>query len=363
MEKLFNTAGPNIPEDSYTIDPLSRFDLDEILTLIRQKRYFVLHAPRHSGKTSCMLSLCDYLNKVDDYIAVYANVEAGQAMRNNVDSVIQSTCNTLAKQFQMVVGNDLPIILRDEAIQENAALMLYTYLSHLSQKLSKPIVLIVEGYDTLEKDALFSVFRQIRSGYANRPANFPQTVILCGVRDVRDYRIVPSNQDGYTVGSVFNINAVSLHLENFTKEEIHELYMQHTRKTEQEFDEACFPLVWDATEGQPWLVNALAYEVTYNMRENLDRSVRIIPEMIDQAIENIILRRDSHINHVLGLLNEPKVKRIILPIVAHEGIVDPSIPKDDIDYCIENGLLTKERCKQLRISNGIYKELVIKTYK
>ena len=75
MGRFFNTAGPQIPADNYSIDPLSRFDLDEILMLIRQKRYFVLHAPRQTGKTTCMLALRDYLNEQGDYIAVYANVE------------------------------------------------------------------------------------------------------------------------------------------------------------------------------------------------------------------------------------------------------------------------------------------------
>jgi hypothetical protein len=49
MERFFNTAGPQKPADNYTIDPLKRFDLDEILMLIRQKRYFVLHAPPSDG--------------------------------------------------------------------------------------------------------------------------------------------------------------------------------------------------------------------------------------------------------------------------------------------------------------------------
>lgn len=53
MERYFNTAGPNRPEFEYTVDPLGRFDLDEILSLIGQGKYFVLHAPRQTGKTSC----------------------------------------------------------------------------------------------------------------------------------------------------------------------------------------------------------------------------------------------------------------------------------------------------------------------
>jgi hypothetical protein len=59
--RFFNTAGPVRREDHYCLDPLSRLDLEEILLFIGQKKYFVLHAPRQSGKTSCMLALADYL--------------------------------------------------------------------------------------------------------------------------------------------------------------------------------------------------------------------------------------------------------------------------------------------------------------
>ncbi len=68
-------------------------------------------------------------------------------------------------------------------------------------------------------------------------------------------------------------------------------------------------MIWSATEGQPWLVNALGREVTWKMRENRDRTIRIIPEMIDRAIENIIYRRDTHIDILIDKLNEPRVKR------------------------------------------------------
>ena len=359
MERFFNTAGPQIPEDNYTIDPLSRFDLEEVLMLIRQKRYFVMHAPRQTGKTSCMLALRDYLNKEDDYIAVYANVEGGQAARNDRDAVVRSTCDTLAEQFRLVLGNDLPLQIRDEARKSETDSMLSFYLRRLSENLPKPIVLIIDEIDALVGDSLVAILRQIRSGYADRPKAFPQTIILCGVRDVRDYRIVLSNQDIVTGGSAFNIKAASLRLGNFSKEEIHELYMQHTRETGQEFDETCFPMIWEATEGQPWLVNALGHEVTWNIRENRNRSVRIIPEMIDKAIENIIYRRDTHIDILIDKLLEPRVRRVIQPILANEDEVDEAqIPTDDLQYVIDMGLIKRERGKPIRIANGIYREII-----
>ena len=359
MERFFNTAGPNMAEDSYTLDPLKRLDLDDILMLIRQKRYFVLHAPRQTGKTSCMLALRDYLNAADDYIAVYANVEGGQASRNDVQSVVKSTVDTLAEQFRGILKNDLPLEIRDEVQKVGKDSMLATYLRRLSESLPNPIVLILDEIDALVGDSLVSILRQLRSGYVDRPKSFPQTVILCGVRDVRDYRIVLSNQDIVTGGSAFNIKAESLRLGNFSKEEIRELYDQHTRETGQKFDEECFPLVWEATEGQPWLVNALAREATWSMKENRDRSVVITPEIMYRAQENLIYRRDTHIDILIDKLNEPRVKRVIEPILSNsDQAVEGLIPSDDIQYVVDMGLIKWERGKTLRIANGIYREII-----
>ena len=359
MERFFNTAGPQIPEDNYTIDPLSRFDLDDILVLIRQKRYFVLHAPRQTGKTSCMLALRDYLNKEGDYVAVYANVEGGQASRNDKTTAVKSTVDTLTGEISLILKDGKADAARRAVQDVGTDSMLSLYLSRLCQSLDKPLVLILDEIDALVGDSLVSVLRQIRSGYANRPSAFPQTIILCGVRDVRDYRIVLSNQDIVTGGSAFNIKAKSLRLGNFSPEEVNELYMQHTRETGQEFDVTCFPMVWEATEGQPWLVNALAHEVTWEMKENRDRTVRITPEMIDRAQERIIYRRDTHIDILIYKLQEERVKRVIEPILANEEELDESaIKTDDIQYVTDMGLITRERGKPIRIANGIYREII-----
>lgn len=359
MERYFNTAGPNRPDKEYTLEPLKRFDLEDVLALIAQGKYFVLHAPRQTGKTSCMLALRDYLNASEEYIAVYANVEGGQASRNDVQSVVKSTVDTLAEQFRGVLKNDLSLEIRDEVQKVGKDSMLATYLRRLSEALSNPIVLILDEIDALVGDSLVSILRQLRSGYVDRPKAFPQTVILCGVRDVRDYRIVLSNQDIVTGGSAFNIKAESLRLGNFSKEEIHELYMQHTNETGQKFDEACFPLVWNATEGQPWLVNALAREVTWSMKENRDRTVTITPEMMYKAQENLIYRRDTHIDILIDKLQEPRVKRVIEPILANSDEADDSLlPNDDVLYVQDMGLIKVERGKPRRIANGIYREVI-----
>ena len=94
--RFFNTAGPVNCEDHYCLPPLSRIDLDEILGLIAQKKYFVLHAPRQVGKTSLLLALRDYLNESGSYRCLYTNVENAQAARENVAKGMQAILQGMA---------------------------------------------------------------------------------------------------------------------------------------------------------------------------------------------------------------------------------------------------------------------------
>ncbi len=55
MSRWFNIAGPCRADKHYMLPPTSRLpDLD---TLIEQESYFVVHAPRQTGKTTAMLAL------------------------------------------------------------------------------------------------------------------------------------------------------------------------------------------------------------------------------------------------------------------------------------------------------------------
>lgn len=275
--RFFNTAGPCNVEDHYTIPPLERFDLDDILMLIQQKKYFVLHAPRQTGKTTCMLALMEYLNKKNKYHVLYINVEAAQAAREDVYKGIRAVGNE--------VGERAGLYLDDSSLKETWPDILNSYgensalnnlLTYWSKNSSKPVILIIDEIDSLIGDTLISVLRQIRSGYDKRPANFPQSIILCGVRDVRDYRIhSDKDKSMITGGSAFNIKAKSLRLGDFTENEVESLLMQHTKETGQKFTKDAVECIWEYTLGQPWLVSALAYEACFEKREYKGRDIVI----------------------------------------------------------------------------------------
>jgi hypothetical protein len=95
--RFFNTEGPVNCADHYCLPPLSRLDLDDVLALIAQKKYFLLYAPRQTGKTSCLLALAEYLNRAGDYYAVYANIETAQALREDVAQAMTVIVNDVSQ--------------------------------------------------------------------------------------------------------------------------------------------------------------------------------------------------------------------------------------------------------------------------
>lgn len=113
-----------------------------------------------------------------------------------MEEVNRNVVSVIARETSRVVGTGMPSALRLELEKEEAASnLLGSYLDRLCESLDRPLLLFIDEIDALVGDSLVSILRQLRSGYANRPGHFPQSIILCGVRDVRDYRIVLSNQD------------------------------------------------------------------------------------------------------------------------------------------------------------------------
>jgi len=356
--RFFNTEGPVVPEDHYSLPPLQRWDLAGILNLIAQKKYFLLHAPRQTGKTTCLLALADHLNQSGRYRALYANIETAQAARERVELAMTGIVQTLAAQAVWQLGDSETESLARRVLADQAATVaLGQYLAHWCERSPLPIVLLLDEVDALVGDSLISLLRQLRAGYPQRPQRFPQTAILCGVRDLRDYRIHASSEAApITGGSAFNIKAKSLRLGDFNQTEVVTLLQEHTTETGQAFTPEAVERVWILTQGQPWLVNALAYEACFDMREGRDRSQPVTVTMIEQAKENLILRRVTHLDQLADKLREERVRRVIEPMLA--GTAPGEVPEDDRQYLVDLGLLRRAGGGGLVVANPMYREVL-----
>ena len=237
--RKFNTAGPIRPALDYHIPPLDRLDLPEVLELIRDERYFVLHAPRQTGKTSTLLALRGLLNsgKAGKYRCAYINVEPAQTAREDVGRAMGAIASRIAREARYALDDpataDVADALDTTRRPDDA---LGTLLETWARSADAPLVLLIDEIDAMVGDSLVSVLRQLRAGYAERPDGFPQSVVLCGVRDVRDYRIrASSEKDVIAGGSAFNIKARSLRMGDFTRTAVETLLGQHTAETGQGF--------------------------------------------------------------------------------------------------------------------------------
>jgi hypothetical protein len=145
-------------------------------------------------------------------------------------------------------------------------------------------------------------------------------------------------------------------LGNFSRPECETLYQQHTQTTGQIFTPEAVELAWHLTQGQPWLVNALANEAIDELPEGRDRNNPITAALIHQAKEQIIMRRETHLDGLIDKLKEERVRRVIEPILL--GTSTPQvIPTDDIEYAQDLGLIS-HTAKHLTIANPIYQEII-----
>ncbi len=355
--KTFNTTGPIKQEKNYYIS--HRLNEREIRFLIDQEKYFVLHAPRQSGKTTAIVAFVKELNQEGRYKALYINIESAQAARSDFIKGLTIILNNFKLAILDNFGaKDSGLVFLEKILETkniNGA-SFGEFLQFWSQNSDKPILLFIDEIDSLVGDTLISVLRQLCAGYINRPKSFPQAVCFVGVRDVRDYRIW-SDSDQATVlgGSAFNIKAESLTLADFSKEQLTDLYNQHTQETGQKFTQEALDYAFYLTQGQPWLTNALAYQACF--KDKTEHTTTITKDILETAKEALIKRQDTHLDVLYSRLNEPRVRNVIDAVINSDTTMQLSEDNDDVKYVIDLGLIKIDQ-HNLWIANPMYKEVL-----
>ncbi|MEM7585025.1 MAG: ATP-binding protein [Acidobacteriota bacterium] len=360
MARHFNTAGICRPEDHYMLAPEAR--LGELRQLVDAKAYFVIHAPRQSGKTTGAQLLAEALTAEGKYAAVLASCKPGAVAGGDVDRGIRAVVGSIDQEC----GNQLPAELRPEspdALRDLAAeIRLKEYLKRWCEQCPRPVVLFLDEIDALIDDTLLSVLDQLHAGYPSRPSHSPHSLGLIGLRDVRDYRIsrqveLETRREGLgRIGSSspFNIKSDSLTLRNFNAGEVAELYEQHTAETGQEFSAEAKARAFELTAGQPWLTNAMARQLVEKLV--CDRSVMIDTSDVEVAKEVLIRRRDTHLDSLIDRLREDRVRKVIEPILTGNQPRD-DVFDDDIQFVKDLGLVAPGS-GMLEIANPIYREII-----
>ena len=350
IDPFFNTTGPCNPEMHYMLPPKDRLVGANLDRYISHQLYWVLHAPRQTGKTTFLQSWMDEINESGEAIACYVTVERCQSFPKAEDA-IPAICEAILEYAEVNLDKKYLPVISDGT----SASLLSILLKNWSKLCApKPLIILFDEVDVLEDQAMISFLRQLRGGFASRGiGKFPVSIALVGMRDLRDYLIQSKDGGKVNPGSPFNIKQDSALLSNFSKDDVHNLIQQHINKSGQVFENDAIDMIYDLTRGQPWLTNAIAQKCHWNLCPNKET---VTTDHIYQAKELLIQERAVHLDSLAERLRDPQIKHIVETILTGDSDPDMTSGRDFL-LAIDLGLVAKEKGTPI-IANPIYREII-----
>ena len=356
MAHWFNIAGPCLANEHYMIPPGRR--VPEALELIEQGRWFSLVSGRQTGKTTCVRWIAEHLRAGGQQAALWVDLEAARETPD-VAEAMRTILDCFERALSMPRSPVAPLgTAVTDPLLTTPRTALTRYLEQLAGRVGNPLVLLLDEADSLVGAAMVSFLTQLRDLYMRRgDTSAPFCVVLIGVRALRDYALSTEERRAVTwlgTSSPFNVTVENVGLAPFTEAEVAELIGQHTAETGQRFEPDALVRLWELSQGHPWLVNALADQTT--RRDVRDRTRAVTADDIERAKDTIILERRTHIDSLAARLREPRVRRVIDPMIAGATLA-PDVLDEDLAYVRSLGIV-RIRDGRCEIANAIYREVI-----
>ena len=341
MGKFFNIAGPCNPERHYMLSATAR--VPNVMRLIEDEAYFVVHAQRQCGKTTAFRTLVDDINAKGERLAMYCSLEVVQAYPDPTDGIPMIYEKIRGEAQYRPELKQCPFLAEGHRRFDRETLAskgIAELLSELSIFAGKPFVVFFDEVDCLSGATLVTFLRQLRDGCISRQKgrDFPASIALIGMRNIRDFK-AKIRPDRETLGSAspFNVITKAMTLRAFTAEEVAALYRQHTDATGQVFEPGVAALAYEYSRGQPYLVNALARWCMDKIHDRRFGEPITLDDM-HEAKERIIRERGTHLDSLMERMKEPRVRPIVEAVMT--GAANRrDLLEDDVSFVLDLGLL------------------------
>jgi hypothetical protein len=155
QQKIFNTAGVCIPAEHYMLPVLPRIpDIDD---MVEGEFYFILHAPRQSGKTTFIQTLADKINADGKYYALCCSLGTLRGVFDDEKAIDQIT-DLITKSVKMSRVQALKSLAYpvDSIPQSGSSVKIFYFLNYLSVNLDKDLVVFFDEADCLTDPALIT---------------------------------------------------------------------------------------------------------------------------------------------------------------------------------------------------------------
>ncbi len=303
--KSFNTSGPNIIKEHYTLPRLNLIEAGK--KLVYKNRYFTIWAPRQTGKSTYFQLLATELEK-EGYKVAFINFE------NYRIGDLYSFLYEFHAQLNAFWG----INFEGSSLQNT--------FSRITQINDQKLVLIIDEVEGINAEYFGDFLHSIRNAYHSRTKHGLKSVILVGVSN-----IVGVVQDN---ASPFNI-ADNLNVPYFTNEETHDLLGQHEQATGQLFDPSVKAKISEITANQPGLVNGFAWKLVDN---HPNKPLIEYADYLD--VEKWYLRRNLDKN-VANIINKGTKHKIFLQkLLFSDAKIPFQIYQENIKELYVNGIIT-----------------------
>ena len=343
--RFFNIAGPCNPIKHYMLPATERLIAEDVMHLIEQEAYFILHAPRQTGKTTAMHELAKQLTASGKYIAILVTMEVGAAFPNDTDAAEQAILSEWRAEISFTLPKELhpPVWLPDVPAGQRIGEM----LGQWALTATRPVVIFMDEIDALQDEVLISVLRQLRTGFFRRPEGFPSSLAIIGLRDVRDYKVASGGSERLSSPSPFNIATRSITLRNFSSSEVTSLLQQHLSETGQHFTASAMAMVFEFTNGQPWLVNALAKVATEELVRDRTQPIEVNHIEIIDISRTLVAGSERYVSYLFcsgqnwitasGMLKNPSDrKEAVRPLIEAAGgkLVEYYVTLGETDFLL-----------------------------
>jgi AAA-like domain len=283
--RYFNTSGPNIIEQHYTIIRTNL--IKEGMLKVHRDRYFTIWAPRQTGKSTFFSQLATELTK-DGYKVAHVNFE-------NFEQV---ALDLFVHKFATILENDWQFEISKQSLQ-----LVFQDISRIQ---NSKLVLMVDMIEGMNPTYLGQFLHSIRQIFHTRQSHRLKSVIIGGFSNI--VGDIANNDFFFNITDDFT-------LPYFTNEETKDLLGQYESETGHHFTQAVQKQISEITANHPQLVNYFALKlIDYQMNKSIEShgcfllKTEDLNQNTNKNIENIINISKKYRNFVERLLfTEEKV--------------------------------------------------------
>lgn len=351
MPRRFNTAGPNDSARHTTISARSR--LPALWDIVEQGNYFVLHAPRQTGKTTLLFDLAAEINRERTHVAAVVSLEPGAAFPA-VDAAELAMLDSWRYDLAAYLPSDVAVPRWPDAPPGNR---IGAALSAFAQDCPRPLVLFMDGLDTLSRDVRMSVIRQIRAGKPRRPRGFPWVI---GIASLRDPRELDTPSQGPTSAAVptssMTLEAEVIALPPLTREHVGQICESLAEQLGQPVLSTAIDRIFELTCGVPFLVSQLAQRMLEMFEQ---RKGPVTAADVERARDAVIDRRGGLFDEVADRMRDSRFKTLIEQVPL--GTVR-DLSSEEARAAVDLGVIRENSDGTVEYTNPLWRSFLAKFF-